>query len=69
MEVIRLDSEIQENIQIQGIVSSFFDTFAIGKLLHRSGVRKRHGYRPRFLIEAIFRNIVSPNILTRKDVI
>ncbi len=54
MEDIRLDSEIQENIQIQGKVSTFFDTFAIGKLLHRSGVRKRHGYGPRFLIEAIF---------------
>ena len=54
MEHIRLYSEIQDNIQIQGKVSTFFDTFAIGKLLHRSGVRKRHGYGPRFLIEAIF---------------
>lgn len=54
MEHSRLYSKIQADIQIQGKVNSFFDTFSIGKLLHRCGVHKRHGYGPRFLIEAIF---------------
>ena len=54
MKLIRLYSEIQDDIQIQGKVSSFFDTFSIGKLLHQYGVRKRHGYGSRFLIEVIF---------------
>ena len=32
----------------------FFGHFKIGTLLHRCGIRKRHGYRVRVLIERIF---------------
>ena len=54
MKHIKHYSKIQEDIQIQGKIDSFFDAFSIGKLLHQCGVRKRHGYGSRFLIEAIF---------------
>jgi hypothetical protein len=35
-------------------VTSFFGTYSIGILLHNCGVRKRHGYGPRLLLETIF---------------
>ena len=54
MEHSNFYSKVQADIEIKGKVNCFFDTFSIGNLLHRCGVRKRHGYGPRFLIEAIF---------------
>ena len=47
-------SESQENIHIQSKIDNFFDRFKIGSLLHRCGVRKRHGHGVRSLTQAIF---------------
>ena len=50
----RNTSKSQADIQIQSQINDFFDYFKIGTLLHRCGIRKRHGYGVRFLIERIF---------------
>ena len=54
MDHISIASESQENIHVQSKIDSFFDRFQIGTLLHRCGVRKRHGHGVRSLTQAIF---------------
>jgi len=54
MKHTRLNPKIQADLQIIGKINCFFETFSIGKLLYQCGVRKRHGYTSRSLIEAIF---------------
>lgn len=54
MKTNRIDSKTQADIHIKSKVTSFFDTYSIGTLLHQCGVRKRHGYGPRILLETIF---------------
>jgi hypothetical protein len=44
------EPSIVDNNHTQDKVSVFCKTFSIGKLLHRSGVRKHHVYRPGFLL-------------------
>lgn len=44
----------QADIHIQSQINDFFDRFKIGTKLHNCGVRKRHGYGVRSLIETIF---------------
>ena len=44
----------QADIQIKGKIDDFFNRFKIGTLLHRCGVRKRHGHGVRSLTETIF---------------
>jgi hypothetical protein len=50
----RIASKSQADIQIQSKIDDFFNRFKIGTLLHRCGIRKRHGYGVRSLTEAIF---------------
>jgi len=54
MDHISIASESQENIHVQSKIDDFFDRFRIGTLLHRCGVRKRHGHGVRSLTQAIF---------------
>lgn len=54
MDHISIASESQENIRVQSKIDDFFDRFRIGTLLHRCGVRKRHGHTVRSLTQAIF---------------
>ena len=54
MDNDRIDSQSQADIQIQRKIDSFFNQFRIGTLLHRCGIRKRHGYSIRSLIQIIF---------------
>jgi len=54
MDHNRIVSKSQADIHIQSKIDVFFDRFKIGTLLHRCGVRKRHGHGVRSLIETIF---------------
>lgn len=54
MDHISIASKSQENIHVQSKIDDFFDRFHIGTLLHRCGVRKRHGHGVRSLTQAIF---------------
>ena len=54
MNRISIASESQENIHVQSKIDNFFDRFRIGSLLHRCGIRKRHGHGVRSLTQAIF---------------
>ena len=78
MDHISIASESQENIHVQSKIDDFFDRFQIGTLLHRCGVRKRHGHSIRSLTQAIFtlpfigKNffrgiVVNPNLPFGKD--
>ena len=54
MEYNKIVSQTQVNIQVQSKINDFFNRFQIGTLMHRCGVRKRHGHSIRSLTEAIF---------------
>jgi len=54
MQHNRIGSEAQDSIHVSSKIQDFFDHFQIGTLLHRCGVRKRHGYSVRSLIATIF---------------
>jgi DDE superfamily endonuclease len=54
MDHINNASESQKNIKLQSKIDGFFDRFQIGTLLHRYGIRKRHGHSVRSLTQAIF---------------
>jgi len=54
MNHISITSKSQENIQVQSKIGDFFDRFQIGTLLHRCGLKKRHGHSVRSLTQAIF---------------
>jgi len=54
MDPISIASEAQENIRVHSKIDDFFDRFRVGSLLHRCGVRKRHGHGVRSLTQAIF---------------
>ncbi len=54
MDHISIASKSQANIHVQSKIDDFFDRFRIGTLLHRCGVRKRHGHGVRSLTQAIF---------------
>ena len=49
-----IDNETQADIRILGKIDNFFNQFNIATLLHRCGVKKRHGHSVRSLIMAIF---------------
>jgi len=51
---INIASNSQENIHVQSKIDGFFDRFKIDTLLHRCGVRKRHGHGVRSLTQVIF---------------
>ena len=50
----RVSSQTQADIRVQGQIDQFFTKFHIGSLLHRCGIRKRHGHGVRSLIQTIF---------------
>jgi len=54
MDHINTTPKSQENVYGQGKIDRFFDRFQIGTLLHRCGIRKRHGHAVRSLTQAIF---------------
>ena len=54
MDNISITSKSQENIHVQSKIDDFFNRFQIGTLLHRCGVRKRHGHSVRSLTQVIF---------------
>ena len=54
MNHINIASKSQESIHVHSKIDDFFDHFRIGTLLHRCGVRKRHGHGVRSLTQAIF---------------
>jgi len=54
MDHTKIASRSQANIELQGKINDFFNRFHIGTLMHRCGVRKRHGHSVRSLTEAIF---------------
>jgi len=47
-------SQSQADIHVLSKIDDFFDRFKLGALLHRCGIRKRHGHAVRSLIETIF---------------
>ena len=64
MDHSKIDAKSQADIQVRGQINDFFTLFRIGTLLHRCGVRKRHGYSVRSLIESIFAlSFVGKNFL------
>ncbi len=50
----KITSKTQADIHVQSKIDDFFNRFKIGTLLHRCGIRKRHGYGVRSLTETIF---------------
>ena len=54
MDHISIASKSQENIHVQSKIDDFFNRFQIGTILHRCGIRKRHGHGVRSLTQAIF---------------
>jgi len=54
MDHNNIASKSQENVHVQGKIDKFFDQFKVGTLLHRCGIRKRHGHGVRSLTQAIF---------------
>ena len=47
-------SQSYADIHVLSKIDDFFDHFKLGTLLHRCGIRKRHGHTVRSLIETIF---------------
>jgi len=54
MENTKIASDTQAIIHTESKINHFFNRFQIGTLLHRCGVRKRHGHSIRSLTETIF---------------
>ena len=54
MHHISIASVPQDSIHLQGQIDDFFDRFRIGTILHRCGIKKRHGHSVRSLTQAIF---------------
>jgi hypothetical protein len=50
----KIASQTQVDIRVQGQIDQFFTDFRIGSLLHRCGIKKRHGHGVRSLIQTIF---------------
>ena len=50
----KIASQTQADIRVQGQIDQFFTKFRIGSLLHRCGIRKRHGHGVSSLIQTIF---------------
>ena len=54
MDHTRLASQSQAHIDVESKIDDFFNRFKIGTLMHRCGVRKRHGHSVGSLTKAIF---------------
>ena len=54
MDHSKIDSQSQADIRVHGQIDAFFNRFRIGTLLHRCGIRKRHGHSVRSLTQTIF---------------
>jgi hypothetical protein len=54
MDYTNIAPEPQADIHVQSKIDDFFTRFRVGTLLHRCGVRKRHGHSVRSLTQTIF---------------
>lgn len=54
MDHSKIASHSQADIRVHGQIDTFFNRFRIGTLLHRCGIRKRHGHSVRSLTQSIF---------------
>jgi hypothetical protein len=54
MDHISIASKTQADVHVSDKIDEFFSHFHIPTVLHRCGVRKRHGYTVRSLIKPIF---------------
>ena len=54
MNHTKIASQTQADVRIFDKIDEFFNRFHISTLLHRCGVRKRHGYSVRSLIKPVF---------------
>lgn len=54
MNHIKIASQTQADVRIFDKIDAFFNRFNVSTMLHRCGVRKRHGYTVRSLIKPIF---------------
>ena len=54
MNHIRIASQTQAEVNVLDQIDEFFSHFHVPTVLHRCGVRKRHGYTVRSLIKPIF---------------
>jgi len=54
MNHTKIASQTQVDVRIFDKIDEFFNRFHISTLLHRCGVRKRHGYSVRSLIKPVF---------------
>jgi hypothetical protein len=54
MDHIRIASQTQADVHVSDKIDEFFNHFHVPTVLHRCGVRKRHGYTVRSLIKPIF---------------
>lgn len=54
MDHIRITSQTQDDVDVFDKIDEFFSHFHVTTVLHRCGVRKRHGYTVRSLIKPIF---------------
>jgi len=51
---IKIASRTQADVRIFDKIDEFFNNFHVSTMLHRCGVRKRHGYSVRSLIKPVF---------------
>jgi len=54
MNHIKIASQTQADVRIFDKIDEFFNHFHVSTMLHRCGVRKRHGYSVRSLIKPVF---------------
>lgn len=54
MNHIKIASQTQADVRIFDKIDEFFNRFHVSTMLHRCGVRKRHGYSVRSLIKPVF---------------
>ena len=54
MNHTKIASQTQVDVRIFDKIDEFFNRFHVSTLLHRCGVRKRHGYSVRSLIKPVF---------------
>ena len=54
MNHIKIASQTQADVHVFDKIDEFFNHFHVSTMLHRCGVRKRHGYSVRSLIKPVF---------------
>ncbi|MBW2558910.1 MAG: hypothetical protein JRD69_08800 [Deltaproteobacteria bacterium] len=54
MNHIKIASQTQADVHVFDKIDEFFNHFHVSTMLHRCGVRKRHGYSVRSLVKPVF---------------